>query len=89
MSEVKSHKTKCDSQISLGRKTISRMREICENVFMDSFVSIKVDRKIGMFIVIIDKKVSQRTLDFFIHKYEQCRVKVSEDAVASDHKKKN
>lgn len=89
MTEIKSHKTIPDSQISLKGKTLSRMREIAADVFMDSFVSITVERKLQMFIIVIENNVPQRTLSFFINKYEQCRVKVCEDAPASGQKKKN
>lgn len=89
MSEVKSHKTIPNSQISLRGKTLSKMREIAEVVFMDSFVSINVDRKKEMFIIVIENNVPQRTLHFFIEKYEQCQVKVCQNAAAPSQKKKN
>lgn len=79
MSELKSHKTIPDSQIPLRGKTLSKMREIAESVFMESFVSINVSRKKQMFIIVIENNVPQRTLHYFIEKYQQCQVKVCED----------
>lgn len=80
MTGIKSHKTIPDSQISLNGKTLSKMREISEGIFMDSFNNIIVAKSRQKFIVFVEKDVPMRTIEFFKSKYTQCIVKFCEDA---------
>lgn len=77
---VKSHKSTPDSQVCLGGKTLSKMREIADGVFMEWYASIILSRDRRYFIVFVDKDVPKRTLEFFKAKYPQCKVKFCEDA---------
>lgn len=79
-SQAKSHKSVPNSQLSLDGKTLSKMREIAEGVFMDNFHSIVVARSRQHFVVFIEKGVPDRTIVFFKQKYTQCKVKFCEDA---------
>jgi hypothetical protein len=80
MTSVKSHKTIPDSQLCINGKTLSKMREIAEGIFMDSFNNIIVAKNRQSFVVFVEKNVPVRTLTFFKEKYKQCSIKFCEDA---------
>lgn len=80
MNTVRSHKSVPNSQVCISGKTLSKMREIAEGVFMESFHSIIIAKNRQCFIVFVEKNVPPRTMTYFKDKYQQCKVKFCEDA---------
>lgn len=74
------------SNLSIGGFRLGKMRQFCQEIFEDSFLSIEVSAE-RIFLIRLENTVDLKKLDNFKAKYKLCKIIVYQCIDFSDLKK--
>lgn len=64
------------SRIYIEGKRLGQMRQIVEDTFGESLLSIDVKMPDRIFVIRLENNVDVKKMEFFTHKHKQCRIEV-------------